>query len=170
MPTHGRSRKGAVGGPNCDGLRTGRPTTLIEVPEFGLGGSTVGPDAVFDGDSAGVVFAEGRVDDALVIADKAVDEGDIVLFNLPAFPDSPQFASGDFGFGDESDAAGFTVQPVDQLRVRAVSEVQSCAADETGVFVGLGGMADEVRRLVDDKQVVILENHVEKIAHYVVTG
>jgi hypothetical protein len=27
-------------------------------------------------------------------------------------------------------------------------------------------MADEIRRLVNDKQVVILENHVEQVAHW----
>jgi len=164
LPTHGRSREGTIGNSSCSG--TTRPPTLFAVPEFGLGGSTIEPDTVFDGNLAGIVFAEWCVDDAVVVANKAVDEGDIVFFDLAVFPNSPQFASGGFGFGNEGDAAGFAVKSVDQLRVRALSEVKSCAAYEAGVLVGLGGMADEIRRLVNDKQVVILENHVEQVTHW----
>ena len=94
----------------------GRPTSNLKTrsfPEFGLGGSAVWPDAVFDGNSAGVVFAKRRVDDAVVVSNGAVDEGEVAFFDIAVFPNTAQFAGGGFGFGDEDDAAGFTVQTVD---------------------------------------------------------
>ena len=82
-------------------------------PEFGLGRRAVGTHAVFDGDDAALVFAERRVNQAVVVADVAVDDGEVFFLDGTGFPDFSQLA-GDFGiFGDEDDAAGFAVEAVD---------------------------------------------------------
>ena len=82
-------------------------------PKFGLGGRAVRTDAVFDGDLALLILAEGRINQAVVVADVAVDDGEVFFLDGAGFPDFAEFA-GDFGiFGDEDDAAGFTVEAVD---------------------------------------------------------
>ena len=44
-----------------------------------------------------------------------------------------------------------------------VAEVEAGAGDEAGVFVALGGVADEVGGFVDDEQVGVLVDDGEKI-------
>ncbi len=82
-------------------------------PEFGLGGRAVGADAVFDGDDAALVFAERRVNQAVVVADVAVDDGEVFFLDGAGFPDFAEFAGGFGIFGDDNDAAGFAVEAVD---------------------------------------------------------
>ena len=93
-------------------------TRTIEAPldpKFGLGGRAVGTHAVFDGDMAALVPAERRINQAVVVADATVDDGEIFFLDGAGFPDFPEFA-GDFGiFGDEDDAAGFAVEAVDEM-------------------------------------------------------
>ncbi len=85
-------------------------------PEFGLGGGAIGADAIFDGDLALPVFAERRVNQAVVVADAAVDDGEVFFPDGTGFPDFSQLA-GQFGiFGDDDDAAGFPVEAIDETR------------------------------------------------------
>jgi hypothetical protein len=80
-----------------------------------LGGRAVGADAVFDGDDAALVFAERRVNQAVVVAHVAVDDGEVFFLDGTGFPDFSQLA-GDFGiFGDDDDAAGFAVEAIDEM-------------------------------------------------------
>jgi len=84
-------------------------------PKFRLGGRAAGTHAVFDGDLALLILAEWRVNQAVVVADVAVDDGEIVFLDGAGFPDFSEFA-GDFGiFGDDDDAAGFPVEAIDQM-------------------------------------------------------
>ncbi len=77
----------------------------------------VGPDAILDEDAAGFVPAERRVNDPLLRRNVAVDDGEIFLLDGAAFENFPQLA-GDLGiFGDDDDAAGLAVEPVDQMRL-----------------------------------------------------
>src|SRR6185369_8006097 len=82
---------------------------------FGPGGRAVGPDPVFDGDNAVVIFAEWSIDDAMVVADMAVDDGLVLLLHGAIFEGFAEFAGGGSIFRDQDDAAGFTVQPIDQI-------------------------------------------------------
>ena len=101
------------------GFRLSRTRTrTIEAPldpEFGLGRRAVGTDAVFDGDNAALVFAERRINQAVVVADVAVDDGDIFLLDGAGFPDFAEFAGGFGIFSDEDNAAGFPVEAVDEM-------------------------------------------------------
>ncbi len=85
-------------------------------PKFGLGGGAIRADAIFDGDLALLVFAERRVNQAVVVADAAVDDGEVFFPDGTGFPDFSQLA-GQFGiFGDDDDAAGFPVEAIDETR------------------------------------------------------
>ena len=88
-------------------------------PEFGLGRRAVGTDAILDGDEAALVLAERRVDEAVVVVDVAVDDGEVFLPDGAGFPDFSQLAGQGGVFGDEDDAAGFAVEAVDQIRPKA---------------------------------------------------
>jgi hypothetical protein len=89
-----------------------------------LGRRAVGTHAVFDGDDAALVFAERRINQAVAVADVAVDDGEVFFLDGTGFPDFSQLA-GDFGiFGDEDDAAGFPVEAVDQKRPKAARPPQ----------------------------------------------
>ena len=44
-------------------------------------------------------------------------------------------------------------------------EVQADAADQAGILVALGGMTDEVRRLVDEQQVCVFVDDLEEFVH-----
>ena len=80
-----------------------------------MGRRAVGTHAVFDGDDAALVFAERRVNQAVVVADVAVNDGKVFFLDGTGFPDFAEFA-GNFGiFGDNDDAAGFAVEAVDEM-------------------------------------------------------
>ena len=67
---------------------------------------------------AGFVFAQRRVNQTMLLAHMAVDDGEIFFFNGAAFQNFSEFA-GDFGiFCDHNDAAGFAVETVHQMRLR----------------------------------------------------
>ena len=142
--------------------------------KLGLSGGAVGSDAVFDGDDAVHILAQRGVNDPLLRSHVAVDDGQIFFLNTPGFPDLAEFAGGGGILGDDHEAGGFAVQTVDEVRgcwllvagcwfldgihlttgIRI--QVEAGAADEAGVFVAFGGMADEVGRLVNDEQVGVL--------------
>src|ERR1035437_2588963 len=96
------------------GGRTRTVKSLFD-PEFGLGGCAVGADAIFDGDGAGLVFAERGVNQSMVFADVAVDDGQVFLEDGACFPDFAEFTSNDGIFGDEDEAGSFAVEPVDEV-------------------------------------------------------
>src|SRR5438132_2901459 len=74
---------------------------------------------------------------------------------------------GRFVLGDEDDAAGVTVEPVDDARpILAVELAQLSEAELNGVGQGaapmsFGGMHDHVGWLVDDRQVLVLIEHLK---------
>ena len=84
-------------------------------PKFGLRWGAVGTHAVFDGDLALLIPAERRINQAVVVADATMDDGEIFLLNGAGFPDFAEFAGGRGIFGDDDDAAGFAVEAVDQM-------------------------------------------------------
>ena len=81
-----------------------------------MGGRAVGTHAVFDGDDAALVFAEGRVNQAVVVRHVAVDDGKVFFLDGAGFPDFSELTGQHGIFGDEDDPAGFAVEAVDQMR------------------------------------------------------
>ena len=86
-----------------------------------MGGRAVGTHAVFDGDLAVLIPAERRINQAVVVADVAVNDGEVFLLDGAGFPDFAEFAGGFGIFGDDDDAAGFAVEAVDEMRLKVES-------------------------------------------------
>ena len=69
-----------------------RTQNLLFDPKFRLRRRAVGADAIFDGDAAVLVLAERRVNQAVILAHMAVDDGEIFFFNGAAFQNFSKFA------------------------------------------------------------------------------
>ena len=99
----------------------------------------------------------------------AVDEGEVFFFDGAGFPTAAEFAGGGGIFGDDDDPAGFAVETVYEVG-RGAGQVQAGAADEAGVFIALGGVADEVGGFVDDEEVGIFKKDFKEGGHGGLTG
>ena len=116
-------------------------------PEFGLRRRAVGADAIFDGNDAAFILSERRINRAMIITHVAVDDGEVFLLDGAGFEDFAKFAGGCGIFGDENNAAGFTIEAVDQRRPKAGSgegaiQIKAGAADQAGKLITLGRMTD----------------------------
>ena len=134
--------------------------------EFGLGKRAVGADTIFDGDDAVFVFAEGCINEAVILGNVAVDDGEVFFLDEASFKGFSKFASGCRIFCDQNDAAGFAVEAVDEIRFEVLAlsaggQIQTGTADEAGHLAVLGGMADESRGFIDHEQIGVLENDIE---------
>jgi hypothetical protein len=133
--------------------------------KFRLRRRAVGTHAIFDRHAAGFIFAQRCVNQAVIFAQMAVDDGQIFFFNRAAFENFSQFAR-DLGiFRNYDHAAGFAVKAIDQMRLRRSSKMQTRAANQTRHLAVLGRMADEAGGFVDDQQVGVLKNDFKKFFH-----
>lgn len=123
------------------------------------GEGAIGADAVFDGDEAVQILAQGDFDGPLLCRHMTVHDGEVFLGDGAGFEDFAEFASGGGVLGGEHDAAGLAIEAVDQMGGGVRPQVQADAADEAGVFIALGGMADEAGGFVNDQQVVVFKNN-----------
>jgi len=87
-------------------------------PKFRPRRRAIGADAIFDGDDAAIIPAERRVNDPLLRRGVAVNNGQIFFLNGAAFEDFSELAGCFRIFCNQDNAAGFTVEPVDQMRLR----------------------------------------------------
>ena len=134
-------------------------------PEFGLRRRAVGSDAILARHAAVLVAAEGPIDQALVNANMAMHDGQILLVHVAGFPESAQFAGGLVLFRDQHHAAGFAVEPVDQMRSDRVTEMEANTTDQTGIHVTLGWMTNQPCRFVDHQQFSILMDDFKQWFH-----
>ena len=81
--------------------------------KFRLRRRAIGADAVFDGNDAGNILAERRVNNPLLCGDVTVDNGEVFFYDTARLPDFTELAGGGGIFGEQHDAAGFAVQAVD---------------------------------------------------------
>lgn len=136
--------------------------------ELGLRGQAIGAHAILHCHAAGFVFAQGRVDQAFILAHMAMNNGEVFLIDGAIFPEPTDFAGSVIGFGHKRDAAGFAIKAVDKMNckvgLRGLSsrQIEAHAADEARILVGFRGMTHEARGFVDDEQVVILVDDWEK--------
>ena len=131
-------------------------------PEFRQGQCAVAANAMLDSDLAGVVPAQRQIDASGVGAHRAVDNGQIDLFDGAGFHEFAQKPGGERVFRGKNHAAGFAVKAVDQVRRSFRAQIKTHPADEAGPFAVLGGMADQAGGLVDDQQVRVLENDLKE--------
>lgn len=132
---------------------------------FGGGGGAVGSDAIFDHDPAFSIFTKGAVQNGVIGGGPAVDDGEVFFFDGAGFPTAAEFAGGGGVFGDDDHAAGFAVETVYEVG-RGAGQVKAGAADEAGIFIALGGMADEVGGFVDDEEVGIFKEDFKEGIHF----
>ena len=88
-------------------------------PKFRLRRRAVGTHAIFDGDDTVFIFAERRVNQTVIVAQVAVDDGEIFFFNGAAFQNFPKFTRNIGIFRHDDHAAGFAVETVDQMRLNS---------------------------------------------------
>ena len=136
-------------------------------PEFCLRNYTVRAHAVFDGDAAGFVLAKRRVNQAVMLAQMAVDDGEIFFPDGTAFQNFSKLARDDRIFGDDDNTAGFAVETIHQMRLREISQMQPCTANETGPFAVFGRMTNEAGGLVDDQQFSVFKNNFKKFEPFI---
>ncbi len=86
--------------------------------KFRLRRRAAGTHAIFDDDAAGFILAERRVNQAVVFAQMAVDDGQIFFFNRAAFENFSQLTCDNGIFRDDDHAARFAVETIDQMWFR----------------------------------------------------
>jgi len=84
-------------------------------PVFGLRQRAVGAHAILDGDDAGFILAQRRINDPLLCCHMSMDDSMIFFFNSAAFQDFSQLARHDRIFRHDHHAAGLTVEAVDEV-------------------------------------------------------
>ncbi len=131
-------------------------------PELRQGAGAIAANAMFHGDLAAFVLAQRQIDASRILPHRAVDNGQIYLFDGAAFPKFAQLPGGQRAFGSKNHAARFAVEPVDQVRRPLRAQIKAGPADQARPLVALGWMTDQAGGLIDDQQVGILENDLEE--------
>jgi hypothetical protein len=124
---------------------------------FSLRGCAVGADTVLNSYGAGFIAAQRSINDSLRRDDVAVDDGEIFFGHGAGFQKLPEFASGNWIFRKENDTGSFAVEAMDEMR-RGRFQIKARAADEAGIFVSLGGVANQAGGFVDDEEVGVFVN------------
>ena len=92
-----------------------------------------------------------------------MNDCDVFLLHHARFPKPSQLTRHRCALRHQCHATGFAIKAVDQMRLGISPKIQSHATDEAGIFVPFGWMTDEIRRFVDDQQLCVLVNDVEKL-------
>ena len=85
-------------------------------PILGSRGCAIGTHAIFNRHPALHILAQRRLNDPMRLAHLPVHNRQVILLDLPIFPNSTQLARRFQVFGYDCDAAGLAVQPVHQVR------------------------------------------------------
>ena len=124
---------------------------------------SIGAHTILDRHHAAFVLAERRINQAFCLTHVPLDDGEVFLFHCACFPKFSQLTRDRRVLGRHRHTARFTIQSVHQMRLGIRAEMQPDAADQAGIFVAFGRMTDKVRRFVDDQQVNVLVDDVEKL-------
>lgn len=147
--------------------RTGRQECLPDKPSLHpklcLRRRSIGAHAILDRHHAVLVFAERRINQALFLAHVTVDDGGVFLLYRARFPKFSQLTRYRRVLCHHRHTARFAIQSVHHMWFGIRAEMQPDATDEAGVNVAFGRMADQVSGLVDDQQVGVLVDDVEKL-------
>ena len=140
-----------------------RPLEALGHREVGLRCAAVRAHAILDRHPARLVAAKRLVDGAGVRPDVAVNNRVVRLPHTAAFPKPPQFLRRLVVLGQQHDAGCLTVKPVDHMHRRRLAKVQPRAADQAAHLVALGWVANQIGRLVDHQQLVVLVDDLEQL-------
>jgi hypothetical protein len=94
-----------------------------------------------------------------------MDDSQVFLSDLALLPNPAQPAGANGIFGDQSHPAGLAIQPIDQLRMRALTEVKANAADQAGKLIRFCGMTHQPSRFVDDQQFRVFVKDMKEFFH-----
>jgi hypothetical protein len=124
------------------------------------------PDCIFFPDLR--VDAERRGDFVGGQVGRAVDDGEVFFFDGAVLELPCDLPLRDVVFGDDHNAGGVAVEAMDDAGSefaqagRQLAGIMSQGIDQRSVSVAAGWMDDEVGGLVDDNQIVVLINDVER--------
>lgn len=130
--------------------------------EVGDGEGAVFTDSILDGYRAGLVRAQREFDCGDRWIRPAMYQGFILLANLTCFPDAANFPGRLEVFGNQDKATRFPIQTIDKVGFLFRAEVEAQPGDQTGHFIPLGRMTDQIRRLVHHQQVLVLINDLNR--------
>lgn len=94
-----------------------------------------------------------------------MDDGQVLLLDLAFFPELPDLPRHVVAKCYQGEAARFTVQAVNEVKARAIPQVEAHPADQAGIFICLGGVANQTRWLVENQQLAVLvDNSQQRLA------
>lgn len=111
------AEQGKSRGSKVEGREWDRPRKSAFDKKSGLCRRATGPHAIFHGDAAVFIPAQRRVNDAVVLAHVAVDDGKVFFFDRAAFQNFSECAGGCGIFCNDDHAAGFAVEAIDEVRL-----------------------------------------------------
>ena len=90
-----------------------------------------------------------------------MDDREIFFLYFTTFPKPPQFKRHGIDLGHNGNAAGFTVQAIDQMWTRSVAKIKAHASDETGHRPILARMTNQSGRFVDCQQFRVFQDDLQ---------
>lgn len=94
-----------------------------------------------------------------------MDDGKILFPDTSCFEQAPEAARGFGSFSHQRHSAGFPIQAIDHLGRHRLAQIQAHSANETGIHIPFGGMADQPGGFVHHQEFVIFKNDVQKGFH-----
>ncbi len=128
--------------------------------EARLGRAAFGANAPLGAGEA--VAADGGVDELFVFDDDASNERRVTLFDGAVEELKGDGVDGAGGFGDDKEAGGIAVEAVGQADGFGVRGVVEKAVQEGAGAVADGGVDGHAGRLMDDQEVIVFEEDVER--------
>jgi len=129
----------------------------VEARGGGAGAAHVLPACLFGGDGAEDIGADGCVHEAFA-GEFAGEDGEVGLGDAALFERGLQAARGAGVPGEDDEAAGFAVEPADEVEFLEF-EVLAAGTGEAGPRTALGRVADEPAGLVNDDEVIVVPEH-----------
>src|SRR5262245_12676065 len=117
---------------------------------------------MFDSDRAALVSTQRGMDDCPRVLNASMDDRQVLFRNRTDLPNLSHFQSSGGMFCNEHQSGGFAIQAVDQVGPDRATQIKAHASDEACESVSFGGMTNQVRRFVEDQQIVILVNNVQQ--------
>src|SRR5262249_7180468 len=114
------------------------------------------------------MMGDATFDVITVAVEHALRDGDILLEHRSPLKLLAELAVGEFVLANEDHAAGVSVEPVHNagaivaICLAQFGEAEAESINERAAPVALGGVYHHVRRLVDDREVLVLEERVER--------
>ena len=141
------------------------PSEFPQDFELCLGLGAVRADAILDCHLAMNVLAQWGLNQSARLADPPVNNGQVFLIYFSSLPKAPQASRGGRVFCQQSHAAGFAIEPVDELGMRIAAQLLARPADQAGKLIRLGRMTHQACRFINDQQLGGLVKNLKQLFH-----